>query len=375
MTAKTTISKEVWLQIEQLASYSNNLINSLQHDSGAYPASPSFSAYVGFSWLRDGAFIADAMSATGSFESAEKFFDWCSLVVSKSDLAIAKHYVNFKNQGTFDSSNALPTRFEFEEAPVPDEPWPDHQIDGYGTWIWALGEHLKRFPEATNRWQNSVELSCRYLVASWDSACYDWWEENAEMVHTSTLGSVQAGLLAALEIGTLSLETEQHARKAVEKISDTLTRYCADGYLPKWLGSRQIDSSTISLLAPFNLLDPRDPIFEATMSKAKKQLLHGFGLHRYDSDTFYGGGLWPLLSCYLALAELRLGNRDFAEGVLVWVQSLADGVGNLPEQVDDHLIEPAKKDYWVKRWGTSAQPLLWTHAMFLRLKIEIERDR
>jgi GH15 family glucan-1,4-alpha-glucosidase len=173
----------------------------------------------------------------------------------------------------------------------------------------------------------------------------------------------------------LNSDTRQHAAQAVARIKRTMASYCVNGYLPKWMASMQADSSTLAILAPFELLDPKEKVYKQTLLHAKDQLLRGFGMHRYDSDSFYGGGLWPLLSCYLALAELRAGNRDFAEGVLVWVASLSDTDGNLPEQVDDHLLESSKKGYWVDRWGTSAQPLLWTHAMFLRLKIAIERDR
>lgn len=374
MTTKSTISNDLWLEINRLGVYSKQLISGLQHESGAYPASPTFSAYVGFSWLRDGAFIADGMSASGAVESAERFFDWCALVISDGEDAIENHFANFENGEMFNFANALPTRFEFQAAPEPDEPWPDHQIDGYGTWIWALGEHLKRYPQTPHRWHDAVVLSSRYLVASWDSPCYDWWEEHSEKIHTSTLGSVQAGLTAALEMDVLNSDTRQHAAQAVARIKGTMASYCVNGYLPKWMASMQADSSTLAILAPFELLDPKEKVYKQTLLHAKNQLLQGFGMHRYDSDSFYGGGLWPLLSCYLALAELRAGNRDFAEGVLVWVASLSDKDGNLPEQVDGHLLEPSKKGYWVERWGSSAQPLLWTHAMFLRLKIAIEGD-
>jgi GH15 family glucan-1,4-alpha-glucosidase len=375
MRQTTTISPETWREIEQLASYSKNLINNLQHETGAYPACPTFSAYRGFSWLRDGAFIADAMSASGVPDSAERFFDWCSLVMLHLSSAINTHHESFVNHTGFDLASALPTRFEFERAPAPDEPWPDHQIDGYGTWLWALQQHMLRFPTVKNRWQESIELSSKYLVASWDSACYDWWEEHPDRVHTSTLGAVQAGLKAALAMGELRSEIHRQVLNAVDRIDHELLKYSVAGFLPKWQGSEQVDSSALSLLAPFGLIDPSNPVFLETVSKVKNELLHGFGLHRYGSDSFFGGGLWPLLSCYLALAELKAGSRQFAEGVLTWVASLADDAGNLPEQVDDHLLEPTRQVYWVKRWGPSARPLLWTHAMFLKLKTEIERDK
>ena len=65
-------------QANPLVGSSIQLIESLQDPTGAYPASPTFSAYQGYCWLRDGSFIADAMSAAGRFASAEAFFGWCA---------------------------------------------------------------------------------------------------------------------------------------------------------------------------------------------------------------------------------------------------------------------------------------------------------
>ena len=62
-------------RLAALAAESVALIDRLQDAGGAYPASPSFSAYRGYSWFRDGAFIADGMSAAGAVDSASRFFD------------------------------------------------------------------------------------------------------------------------------------------------------------------------------------------------------------------------------------------------------------------------------------------------------------
>jgi hypothetical protein len=43
----------------------------------------------------------------------------------------------------------------------------------------------------------------------------------------------------------------------------------------------------------------------------------------------------------------------------------------MPEQVDRHLLDPSFVESWEQRWGTSADPLLWSSAMFLRLGVEL----
>ena len=44
-----------------------------------------------------------------------------------------------------------------------------------------------------------------------------------------------------------------------------------------------------------------------------------------------------------------------------------DADGNLPEQVTDHSWDPSYIPVWEERWGRVAQPLLWSHAMYLTL--------
>ena len=63
-----------------LVGRSLEIIRAGQHESGAYVASPDFGVY-GYAWLRDGSFVADAMSRAGERESAEAFFDWAARIV------------------------------------------------------------------------------------------------------------------------------------------------------------------------------------------------------------------------------------------------------------------------------------------------------
>jgi len=48
-----------------------------------------------------------------------------------------------------------------------------------------------------------------------------------------------------------------------------------------------------------------------------------------------------------------------------WVRGQALANGDLPEQVCDHPQVAEMVDPWVRRWGSVATPLLWSHAMYL----------
>jgi GH15 family glucan-1,4-alpha-glucosidase len=357
--------------LAEIAERGRALILSLQDAGGAYPASPSFSAYQGYSWLRDGAFIADAMSAAGEVASASAFFDWCARILVARAPDIHRIVAAARSGHPVPDAEMLPTRFTFDGG-TGDADWWDFQLDGYGLWLWAALAHVGRHDLDASAWRRAMELTVDYLVSSWDRPCYDWWEEHVEEVHVSTLGSVEAGLRAAAASGMLDADRRATAGATAETIRGVIReRGTIDGRLVKWIGSSAVDASLAALVAPLDVVAADSDLGRATVAELERQLVVDGGMHRFTSDTYYGGGQWPLLSCFLGLAHLRAGNGDRARALLDWAASTARPDGTLPEQVADHLIDPAHVAEWVERWGPSADPLLWSSAMFLRLALEL----
>ena len=91
-----------------------------------------------------------------------------------------------------------PARFDLSGLVMRDG-WPNFQIDGYGTWLWSLREHLERSGtrELPAGLVSAVERTARYLAEIGTEPCFDVWEEHGGSVHTSTLGCVFGGLVAA----------------------------------------------------------------------------------------------------------------------------------------------------------------------------------
>lgn len=361
-------------RLRALADESIRLINELQTPEGAYPASPSFSAYVGYSWLRDGAFIADGMSSVGEHDSAERFFDWCATVITSRRDQIEAIVARAHAGTPVGDEDMLATRFTFAGDEGEDEWW-DFQLDGYGTWVWAVGAHLKRAPQSVERWREAIELTVDYLTTSWRRPCYDWWEEHSAHVHGSTLAAIAAGLDAAIEAGAVDGVRSREASIAVAAIKELVrTEGVHDGHLAKWIGSTAVDASLASALAPFALIDPSSELGMRTLDVLDRHLTVDGGTHRYLGDTFFGGGQWPLLSCFLGLAHHAAGDTARARELWLWAASTATEHLELPEQVDRHLLAPSMTQEWIDRWGAAATPLLWSHAMFLRLGAELEGD-
>jgi GH15 family glucan-1,4-alpha-glucosidase len=354
-----------------LAAHSVELIASLQHSSGAYPASPTFSAYTGYSWFRDGAFIADGMSAANAVDSASHFFDWCETILLARRAQIEEIEQAEAAGKPLDNSQMLATRFTVDGVEGDDEWW-DFQTDGYGTWVWAAIIHAQRHGLSLERWSTGIELSVRYLLSTWQRPCFDWWEEHESERHVSTLGCAIAGLSAAADAGVLSPEWEDRARQAAADARDLVqTLGVRDGHLVKWLDSDAVDGSLSALVSPLGVVDGTTQLATRTVAQITAELAVDGGVHRYLDDTFYGGGQWPLLSCMLGLAHAAGGDQVAARQQLEWAAGTATAERFLPEQVDDHLLAPTRVAEWVERWGSVATPLLWSHAMFVRLAVEI----
>ena len=358
-----------------LAERSVEIILANQASTGAYVASPNFQVY-GYSWLRDGAFIADAMSRAGHLESASAFFDWCRRVVEarveRIDDLVRRHQAG----ESIKEHEYLHIRYTVGGDETSDEWW-NHQLDGYGAWLWGLGGHLARSTRdaEAERFTLAVEATARYLIAFWDLPCYDCWEENGDQIHVATLAAVAAGLRVAAQWPGVSAEVRSSAETVVAAIETRVREQgTLDGHLVKWLGGRDIDASLLFCAIPYGLFTPEDPLMQATVVELSNQLVDD-GMHRHIHDTFFGGGEWVLLTAILGSYMVAVGNRDGARAKLQFVVDQATDDGWLPEQVSTHLLHPEHLEEWQQRWGPVATPLLWSHAMYLNLYRELNQKR
>lgn len=355
-------------RVAALARSSIDVIRAGQAPTGAYVAAPNFPVYR-YCWFRDGAFVADAMSRAGHVDSAESFFDWCAEVLvarrHRVDALVAAHL----DGGRVEIADLLHCRYTLDGEEATDAWW-NFQLDGYGTWLWALREHSRRHELPLERFSSAIDTSVRYLTAFWSTPSYDWWEENVDHRHTSTLAALYAGLRAVEDLDFLNGGVRSAASEAAAAIAAAIAaRGVRDGHLVKWLDGDALDASLIACATPFRVFDPRHPVMVETARRLETELAHG-GVHRYAADTYYGGGEWILLAALLGWYYLEAGQRTDALAQLEWVVDAANDSGHLPEQLDGHLLAPDARAEWVARWGPVATPLLWSHAMFLTLALE-----
>lgn len=363
-------------KMQSLYAHSLRVILDNQHASGAFIACPNMPDYR-YSWFRDGAYIAYALSLDGEaisasyqgsmaaqWESASRFHNWCAHVVVDRQEALERTIGRANRGESFDMKDTLNARY----LPGGEEgldAWPEFQLDGSGTWLWSLWEYVKRaritpLPAA---WEQAVRLTAHYLQALWKVPCYDCWEERGQDVHISTLGAIYAGLQVAQNlIPTLDFkDTMQAIRTFVMEHGMT-----PGGELAKAVGLDMVDANLLSVAVPHGLFGVDSPVMQRTLGRIERELhASGSGVHRHLEDTYYGGGAWVLLALWLAWYYIESDHTTKAYALIEWAERQADIHHNLPEQVNTPMLDETFYVPWVEERGPIASPLLWTHAKYI----------
>lgn len=362
-------------RLEFLIQHSAAVIRGFQQPNGAYPASPTFSAYKGYSWLRDGSFIAEGMSRFGDVESVNGFHNWVNTTLSarrgQVDDLVTRHQVG----EDIDLADMLPTRFTFDGADGSD-PWWDFQTDGYGMWLWQVGQHVARHGVDPAQWADGLAVAFDFAAEFWNLNCYDWWEEHSECIHTSTLGALFAGFTAVAAGNLLDDDRTARAETLATQVREFIVanqvisgraKDASAQHLSKWLGSDAVDASLAACVVPFGVVEPGSDLGKHTIEAVERDLAVYGGVHRFRADVFFGGGQWLLLSCLVGWNKAAVGDFESAADYLVWVANQALENGDMPEQVNRHMNFPEHEEEWIEKWGPAATPLLWSHGMFLIL--------
>jgi GH15 family glucan-1,4-alpha-glucosidase len=361
---------------QQLYERSLSVILDNQEPGGAYLACPTMPDYR-FSWFRDGAYIAYALTLHGQsssrsykgsmaaqWESAARFHTWCADVINRRAERLERCIERAQSGQPLILADTLNARYRVDGEDGPDD-WPDFQLDGLGTWLWSLAEFVTqaRFRPLPLAWEQAAGLTARYLAALWRTPCYDCWEERGNDIHISTLAAVYAGLEAAVRMipGLDLVGIAQQIREFVLNYGLT-----PGGELAKSVGLDMVDANLLSVAVPHGLLRPTDPIMQRTVARIERELrAPDSGVHRHLEDVYYGGGAWVLLALWLAWYYLEIGNTQSADELIAWSENQAGSDYHLPEQVNTVMLAPAFYDDWVKRRGPIANPLLWSHAKYL----------
>jgi len=341
-----------------------------------------------YAWPRDGALVASALIHAGQPGGAERFFGFCSRVMSPN--GYVRHKYN--PDGSLASSWHGYLRDGKPVLPI--------QEDETALIIWALGEYYDRYRRVEEVAEFYRRLGTRpadFLMNYVDQQTglplpsYDLWEERWG-VHAFTVAAVVAGLRAVGRLATEFGETERAARYlgAADRMvdgaravlwSEREQRFArmatpgASGYVL----DMTVDSSLFGLVL-LGALPPDDPQAASTLHQVEDRLwvrTDVGGVARYHNDYYQQverkdlsrvpGNPWFVCTMWLARYRLQraVTEEDLVPGLklLEWASERALPSGTMAEQLHPYTGEPL-----------SVSPLTWSHAEYVRAVQEyIER--
>jgi GH15 family glucan-1,4-alpha-glucosidase len=365
--------------MSDLRQHSINVILANQAPSGAFVACPTMPDYQ-YSWFRDGSYIAYALDLSGQPQAAHRFHDWAAGVIAANASAVERAEACITQNLPPDEQAVLHTRYTVE-GQVGSDAWPNFQLDGIGTWLWAVCDHVARHAEPLPAlWREAGALAGRYLVALWRQPNFDLWEENGEHRHTYTQAAIYGGLAAAGEL----LDRPDWQATAAKVHAELMLAASRQGHFTKFLPGAShvssgqalaVDGALIGVALPHGVVPPEHPALVRTVELIERDLRReGGGVHRFAWDVYYGGGEWVLLTAWLGWYYAESGQPARARELLAWCEAQADPHGDLPEQVPQHLMDPSTYQPWVDVRGPIARPLLWSHAKYLILCHALDRS-
>jgi GH15 family glucan-1,4-alpha-glucosidase len=132
--AATSIAK---FPPDQLVERSLQIILENQLSTGAFIASPNFPTYA-FCWFRDSSYIAYALDLYGKHEAAARFHAWAASVINQRADVVQRALQKAAVGQPLTDDDVLHTRYSLDGKENTSTFWENFQLDGFGTWLWAL---------------------------------------------------------------------------------------------------------------------------------------------------------------------------------------------------------------------------------------------
>jgi glucoamylase len=331
--------------------------------------------HYSYLWMRDAAFVCDAMDRAGFPELTRRFLILANEVIGGEGYFLHKYNPD---------GSAAPLWHPWVQNGQPQLPI---QEDETALVVWLLARHYERtrdldllravYPRLV---VSAADFMARYRdpATGLPLPTYDLWEERLG-TFTFTSSAVWAGLTAAAELANLFNDQERRAawQKAAAEIREGMKKHLwieEESRFARGLIARDgamefdpsVDASAFAVFY-FGVFPPPSAMVEGTMRAVREKLwvrTDTGGVARYENDGYHRiseetgrvpGNPWIL--CTLWLAEHVIAKATNAEGLqraldlVRWARARATPSLILPEQIDPYSGEPL-----------SVAPLTWSHA-------------
>jgi len=295
-----------------------------------------------FCWVRDSAFILNALLQLGFSTEADAFFWW---LMQASQLTHPRLQVLYRlNGGATATERTL--AFEGYRCSTPvrvgNAAADQVQLDVYGdlfqtAWLYARsGGQIDR--DIGRRLEAMANLVCDL----WTRPDSGIWEVRSQPLHfTQSKMMCWVALDRAVRLAEADQIPTRHVRRwqaeaaAVRAFVDERCWSEAQGSYVRSAGAEGLDASLLLGLL-FGFVEPRSHRARGTIDAVRRELGHGPFLYRYSGEDGLAGGEGAFLTCsfWLVDALARSGQVGEATELMEELLGLANDVGLYAEEID-----------------------------------------
>jgi GH15 family glucan-1,4-alpha-glucosidase len=334
--------------------------------------------HYSYVWMRDAAFVCDAIDRAGFPEITRRFIHFAHDVIKEDGYFLHK----YNPDGSLASLWHPWVRDGKPQLPI--------QEDETALVVWLLARHFDRTRDLDllrSVYKRLVIQPAEFLVSFRDPATglpspsFDMWEER-QGIFTFTCSAVVAALQAAARLAELFNDQERRDRYAhvASEVKQAMVKHLwiesdqrfARGLLldgDELRLDRTVDASTFGTFY-LGVFSPTSAMVEGTMRAIRERLrvqTEAGGIARYEGDAYHRiseetervpGNPWILCTLWLAEYEVSraqsVADLQSALDLVRWAHSKATQSLLLPEQVNPYDGQPL-----------SVAPLTWSHAQLV----------
>jgi len=296
-----------------------------------------------FCWLRDSAFIMNALLRLGCSPEADAFFWW---LMQASQLTHPRLQVLYRLDGGTSAPEQTIAAYRGYRGSRPvrvgNGAADQLQLDIYGDVMHTAWLYVNAGNKLDHDLGRRLARTATLVSRIWRKPDAGLWEVRSEPQHfTQSKMMCRVALSRAIqlaELGHLPDDDIARWRTEAEAISDFVDSRCwssRHNSYARYAGSDELDAGLL-LGVLFAFAEPSDDRLVKTVEAVRRELAHGPFVARYTGDDGLRGTEGAFLACSFWLAEALalIGRRGDAARLMEQLLPLANDVGLYAEEID-----------------------------------------
>jgi GH15 family glucan-1,4-alpha-glucosidase len=296
-----------------------------------------------FCWLRDSAFIMNALLHLGCAPEADAFFWW---LMQASQITQPRLQVLYRLDGGASAPEHTIAAYSGYRGSRPvrvgNGAVDQLQLDVYGDVMQTAWLYVDARGELDRDLGRRLAKTATLVSHIWREPDAGLWEVRSEPQHfTQSKMMCRVALDRAIrlaELGRLPDDDISRWRSEVDAISEFVETQCwsrKHNSYARSAGSDEIDAGLL-LGVLFSYAQPHDERLAGTVEAVRRELAHGPFVSRYTGEDGLGGTEGAFLACSFWLAEALafVGRRDEGIALLEQLIGLANDLGLYAEEID-----------------------------------------